>query len=155
MEELHWLLLMTGHLVADSSEWEHSSSIPRIVSLHEGQTGTVLQLIRACFGLLDWEVKELMWYFFEADSCRQAQCANSNRRHHLSPVLSATLLWFCDRVLRSYLFRQRRSDGVAAPNPRVDNTPDSFVQAFNAPALLNQLLELVMVGKARLFVWFV
>ncbi len=47
---------MAGHLVADSSEWEHSSSIPRIVSQHEANTGTVLQLIRAVFNLLDWEV---------------------------------------------------------------------------------------------------
>jgi hypothetical protein len=125
VEELHWLLLMTGNLVADSrylfsaslaaknlkskflsfffllfggfnlksycylSEWESSSSIPRIVCQHEHNTGTVLQLIRTCFNLLEWE----------------NQCVNSNRTHHLSPLLSATLLWFCDRIVRSYLFR--------------------------------------------------
>ena len=28
VEELHWLLLLSGHLIADSSEWELTSSIP-------------------------------------------------------------------------------------------------------------------------------
>jgi hypothetical protein len=130
VEELHWLLLLAGHLLADASEWEHNSSIPRIVSLHETQSGgQVVQLIRAAFSLLDWE----------------AQCHKAGRAHLLSPLLSATLLWFSDRVIRTYFFRVKRaSDGVATPYPRLDNTADSFVTTFHSLPLLNQFVELVL-----------
>ncbi len=127
VEELHWLLLMAGHLLADATEWEHNSSIPRIVSQYETQSrGHVVQLVRTVFSLLDWE----------------AQCHVQGRKHLLSPLLSATVLWFSDRIIRTYFFRVKRpSDGVAAPYPRQDVTADSFVTAFHSLPLFNQFVE--------------
>lgn len=72
--------------------------------MHETQSnGQIVALIRTVFSLLD----------FEND------CHARGRQHFLSPLLSATLLWFSDRIVRTYFFRVRRiSDGVDAPYPR-------------------------------------
>lgn len=136
VEQLHWLLLMGGYLISDVSEYESSRQVPRIVSHYETSSqGKVVQLIRLCFGLLDWEEK----------------CFRNNRRELLSPLLSATLLWFCNRIIQVYFFRVKRNsgDGVEGPTPRADILSESFVSSFHSLPLLNQFLELVRANLER------
>ena len=135
VEEIYWLLLMTGHLLSDSSDWELTSTIPRVISAYETESnGHVVQLIRTCFSLFDWEKR----------------CFESNKKFMLSPLLSSTMLWFCDRIVRTYFFRVKRAgDGVEGPTPRSDNTADSFISCFQSLPLYNQFLELVMSNLER------
>lgn len=135
VEEIHWLLLLAGHLIADTAEWELNSAIPRVVSQYEtASNGHVVQLIRQAFSLLDWEAK----------------CFETNRKHLLSPLVSATLLWFCERIVRTFFFRVRRSsDGSEGPTPRQDVTSESFITNFSSMPLFNQFIEQVRVNLMR------
>lgn len=84
--------------------------------------------------MLDWENK----------------CFQSKHQFLLSPLLSSTILWFCERIISTYFFRVKRiSDGVDAPTPRSDNTAESFISCFHSLPLYNQFLELVVSNLER------
>ena len=106
LEEIHWLFLILGHLVADSPKGEIPTIPEPIEQLSvESPTGTNLYLpeIRSYNEVIDSDpVVRLFWIVFVFQNLTQ-QNMNSNRMGYMSPLLSKTEMWFLERWAPSYL----------------------------------------------------
>ncbi|KAI9103836.1 armadillo-type protein [Phlyctochytrium arcticum] len=122
-EQVHWLALIGGHLLADSGRGE-TPEIPRTLralSQHSGEGAD--PVVTLAMGLL----KTLELVSVEADSPQFAHC---------SPQVAESLLWFLERWGETYLFMSDTNVGSS-----------SLVRAFGpnegGPGTLEFLLSML------------
>ncbi|TPX65919.1 hypothetical protein SpCBS45565_g04813 [Spizellomyces sp. 'palustris'] len=128
LEHIHWLSLLSGHLLADSGRGE-KPEIPRTLrglSLHSGiDADPVVTLAMTLF-------KFLKLVSVEPDSPQFALC---------SPLVSETLLWFVERWTETYLFLDSRE--AASP---------SLVRAFGRQQGGEHVLDFILTMVQKTFV---
>jgi hypothetical protein len=93
-EQLHWGILIAGHILCDSAYGETPMIPDSLLKLSQSTSpDLVVQLSTTAFSILDG-------LGFEPGSAQHNSC---------SPLLIETLFWFCDRFTSTYLFQKETS----------------------------------------------
>eukprot|EP01116_Phalansterium_solitarium_P013083 TRINITY_DN299_c0_g4_i1.p1 TRINITY_DN299_c0_g4~~TRINITY_DN299_c0_g4_i1.p1 ORF type:complete len:1128 (-),score=390.95 TRINITY_DN299_c0_g4_i1:363-3746(-) len=106
LEEIHWLLLLSGHVIADSYKGE-DPGVPEPLNrlstnAATAETDALVVLINKVLALIQLETDQL----------------KAGAKHFLSPLLGRTFVWFLDRWCRTYL----ALDVHVAASPRIKQT---------------------------------
>jgi len=133
-EELHWIALITGHLVADAGKGESPSVPPEILEVSEKFPETNDPIIILSQNML-------MLILLEGE-CLKKEVT----RAKMSPLLSTTLAWFMERWARTYLM----PDESREVSPNI--TKVFGVQEGKVPTATQGALQIIdfMVKKAVL-----
>lgn len=127
-DHIHWLLLISGYIVADTGDGE-KPMIPRSF-LSETSGEHPLSQLMTC-------VMEIMNLFTAASQTPQ--------RVYLSPLVVETLFWFSERFAKSYLFADgtndvQLTDGLAkefgAKSPQTHQKIEFFLDQAQANLML-------------------
>jgi hypothetical protein len=97
-EELHWLLIFSGHLLTDSGEGETSCVPESIMEFSRQSHSSLLALVNT--------VIELSVY--------ESSCITANLSDRLSPQVAATISWFLKRWADTYLMMREEDYDIVS-----------------------------------------
>ncbi|KAI8985067.1 armadillo-type protein [Pilobolus umbonatus] len=103
-EQIHWLILIIGHIIADSGKGELPMIPDSIMQLSGSQSYGQDQAINLCNTIL-----ELFRFSSSFNS-------NSIEASYCSPRVAETLVWFMERWSKSYLLIDENEYGYISPN---------------------------------------
>ncbi|KAJ3359354.1 Exportin-4 [Kappamyces sp. JEL0680] len=131
-EQIHWSVLIAGHVLCDSAYGETPTIPPTILKLSTecATADPVVQLATTIFGILD-----SLGFPLE-----------SVQHNYLSPLLVETLFWFCDRWASTYLFPSQSDYANLSP---------SIAHSFGKQGSGNQILGfLLMKTQQQAGLWY-
>jgi hypothetical protein len=122
-EQIHWGVLISGHILADAGTGETPEIAPSLQKLSmesRSDQDVIVMLPTVIFGILD----------------SLTFPANSRQHTYCSPLLIETLFWFMDRWSSSYLFIEQTTYTRLSSNMQ-----NAFGAASDGPKVLDFFLE--------------